>query len=228
MKHKKLWAAGLLLSLNAATASATLIDRGNGLLYDTVLNVTWLQDANYAKTSGYAATGVDLATGTMTWAAANTWAAQLNVGGLSDWRLATNTPVNGTSFNTNFSFNGTTDVGYNITSPKSELAYMYNVNLGLKDYVSATNVSQASTFGVFGNGTFNGVNQNSFGQANVDPVNNLQAYAYWSGAEYSPGSGNAWLFATYYGSQSFNVKGFQLYSDWSNLRKIQRGYNTQI
>ena len=213
MKHKKLWAAGLLLSLNAATASANLIDRGNGLLYDTVLNVTWLQDANYAKTSGYAATGVDLATGKMTWAAANTWAAQLNVGGLSDWRLATNTPVNGTSFNYNYSFNGTTDYGYNIISPKSELAYMYNVNLGLKDYVSATNVSQASTFGVFGNGTFNGVNQNSYGQANVGPVNNLQAHAYWSGAEYSPGSGNAWVFYTHYGYQVNGIyNSYQLYA----------------
>ena len=207
MKHKKLWVAGLLLSLNAVTASATLIDRGNGLLYDTVLSVTWLQDANYAKTSGYDADGQ------MNWSGATTWAANLVYGGFSDWRLATNTPVNGTSFNTNYSFNGTTDVGYNITSPKSELAYMYNVNLGLKDYVSATNVSQASTFGVFGNGTFNGVNQNSYGQANVGPVNNLQAHAYWSGAEYSPGSGNAWVFYTHYGYQVNGIyNSYQLYA----------------
>jgi len=27
---------------------AELYDRGNGLIYDDVLNVTWLQDANYA------------------------------------------------------------------------------------------------------------------------------------------------------------------------------------
>lgn len=131
------------------TAQATLIDNGNGLLYDNVLNVTWLQDANYAKTSGYSDTGK------MDWAAANTWAAQLSFDGLSGWRLATNTPVNGTSFNYNYSVNGTTDFGFNVISPKSELAYMYNVNLGLKDYFSATNVYQP-TFGVFGNGTQGG------------------------------------------------------------------------
>ena len=34
-------------------AGATLIDRGGGLIYDTVLNITWLQDANYAQTMGY-------------------------------------------------------------------------------------------------------------------------------------------------------------------------------
>jgi len=40
---------------------ASLVDNGNGLLYDTVLNITWLQDANYAKTSNYSTTGF------MTW-----------------------------------------------------------------------------------------------------------------------------------------------------------------
>jgi len=27
-----------------------LIDRGRGLVYDTKLNITWLQEANYTKT----------------------------------------------------------------------------------------------------------------------------------------------------------------------------------
>jgi hypothetical protein len=34
-------------------SEAALIDRGGGLIYDTDLNVTWLQDANYAFSSGY-------------------------------------------------------------------------------------------------------------------------------------------------------------------------------
>jgi hypothetical protein len=37
--------------------NAQLIDRGGGLIYDNVLDVTWLQDANYAKTSGYVTPG---------------------------------------------------------------------------------------------------------------------------------------------------------------------------
>jgi hypothetical protein len=34
-------------------SNAALIDRGGGLIYDTDLSITWLQDANFAKTSGY-------------------------------------------------------------------------------------------------------------------------------------------------------------------------------
>ena len=34
-------------------SNSSLIDRGGGLIYDTVLDVTWLQDANYAFTSEY-------------------------------------------------------------------------------------------------------------------------------------------------------------------------------
>jgi hypothetical protein len=210
MKHQKTLLALALIACATVTgtAQASLVGRGNGMLYDNVLNVTWLQDANYAKTSGYDADGQ------MYWNAATTWAANLVYGGFSDWRLATNTPVSGgASFNIGGNgYDGTTDYGFNITSPKSELAYMYNVNLGLKDYYSATNVYQP-TFGVFGNGTYNGVNQNSIGQADVGLVKNLQSYAYWSGAEYSPGSGNAWYFNTTSGNQSYNYgNGLEFYA----------------
>lgn len=40
-------------SLMFTTANAALFDRGNGLIYDSTLNITWLQDFDYAKTSGY-------------------------------------------------------------------------------------------------------------------------------------------------------------------------------
>ena len=63
-------------------ASATLINRGGGMIFDTDLNVTWLQDANYAKTSGYDSDGA------MTWSETMSWAANLAYGGYSDWRLA--------------------------------------------------------------------------------------------------------------------------------------------
>ena len=47
--------AALLVFTGAAQAA--LHDRGGGLIYDDVLNVTWLQDASYARTSGYDADG---------------------------------------------------------------------------------------------------------------------------------------------------------------------------
>ncbi len=61
--------AGLLTS---GLAQATLLDRGGGLIYDDVLNITWLQDSNYAQTSGFDADG------RMNWSDANTWAAGLS------------------------------------------------------------------------------------------------------------------------------------------------------
>ncbi len=39
------------------TAKAELINRGSGFVYDTDLDITWLQDANYARTSGYTTEG---------------------------------------------------------------------------------------------------------------------------------------------------------------------------
>ena len=68
----------LFLSFNA---TAALYDRGNGLIYDSVSDITWLQDANYAGTSGY---DID---GKMSWTDANTWASNLSFGGAENWRL---------------------------------------------------------------------------------------------------------------------------------------------
>jgi len=70
---------GLLLF--SSPAQATMIDRGNGLIYDTVLDITWLQDANYALTSGADADGF------FTYVDANLWAQNLVYQGFSDWRL---------------------------------------------------------------------------------------------------------------------------------------------
>ncbi len=142
---KNVTALLFIASAATGTAHAALLDRGNGLLYDDVLNLTWLQDANYAKTSGYDADGL------MSWGGATAWAANLSYGGYSDWRLASNTAVNGSTFDYNYNVNGTTDVGYNITSPNSELAYMYHVNLGLDSYYDTSGAPQP-TFGIFGNG----------------------------------------------------------------------------
>lgn len=176
MKIQNAVAVGIM-ALTFGNAQAALIDRGGGLLYDNVLNVTWLQDANYAKTSGYNTTGM------MTWNEATTWAADLsyhdsvrNVN-LTDWRLAASTPVNGTTWDFNVSNNGSTDRSFNITNGASELAYMYYVNLGLKGFVSASGNVQ-SDWGVYGNGTFGD-------QADVGLVRNLQSFNYWTGTTWA-------------------------------------------
>lgn len=51
MNKKTKFVAQLLCgyALAMGTANATLIDRGGGLIYDDVLNVTWMQNANYTN-----------------------------------------------------------------------------------------------------------------------------------------------------------------------------------
>lgn len=179
-------------------SQAALYDRGGGLLYDDVLNVTWLQDANYSKTTVYQGNIY----GHMTWNQAQTWAENLvyydsirNVN-YTDWRLPrmidTGTP------GCNSSNNGT-DCGQNVDTNSSELAHMFHVNLSLKSILSVTGTYQTD-FGVFGNG-------NIGGQFNVGLVQNLQSSAYWIGTEYSlvPES-FAWVFYTNYGSQYYLQK----------------------
>jgi len=70
-------------------ATAALYDRGGGLIYDDGLVITWLQDADYANTSGYVASLPlsDDRNGRMHWGEAMAWAESLEYGGYDDWRL---------------------------------------------------------------------------------------------------------------------------------------------
>ena len=118
--------AALLVFTGAAQAA--LHDRGGGLIYDDVLNVTWLQDASYARTSGYDADGA------MTPGEANYWADNLsyydsvrNVT-YDDWRLPA-MPRNYIA-GTTYAYDGSAETGFNITSTDSPLAFMFYVNLG--------------------------------------------------------------------------------------------------
>lgn len=106
-------ASAFFFSIAGIDAHAALYDRGNGMIYDSAQNITWLQDANYAKTSGYDADGQ------MSWAQATTWATTLNYDGHSGWRLPS-ANLTGRSW---FTYDGTSDIGYNITT--SEMGGLY-------------------------------------------------------------------------------------------------------
>jgi hypothetical protein len=68
----------------AFSAHGDLINRGNGLIYDSATNLTWLQDANFAQTAG---ADVD---GRMFLDEAMAWVDSLNYSGLGEWRLPRN------------------------------------------------------------------------------------------------------------------------------------------
>lgn len=189
---------GLLAS---GAAQATLYDRGGGLIYDDVLNITWLQDANYAKSSGYDYNGW------MTWDAARTWADTLSYFDSarnvtwSDWRLPTVNPI-GAAFEYRGSNNGTTDLGYGNTSPNSEMAYMWYFNLGNLGFCIPNNADPKSCAVQIG-----------WGLTHTGPFYNLQPFGYWSGTAYAPDpSSAAWSFYTGDGAQEWFNQDYGLFA----------------
>ena len=193
-------AAGALLSMPVAQAAAvpgqgtwetTLQGRdldGNALngfeaYYDTALNITWLADANLAKTSGYSARGF------FSWADASEWVAQLDVGGVTGWRLPTmvDTGVGGCGVIAN----GGSDCGYNADTSTSELAHMFYVTLGNKAQKSPTGATQSGS-----------------GLSNSGPFVNLRSgsFSYWVDAGVPSSSGYAWFFGTGSGIQNMTNK----------------------
>jgi hypothetical protein len=167
-------------------ANAVLIDRGTGMIYDTDQGITWLQDANYAQTSGYDSDG------RMNWDGAVQWADSLSFGAISDWRLpsAYNQDGSGPSGYVNGDLSDPND-GY---TAMSEMGYLWHVVLG--------NVSYYDNYQVGG-------------LTNVGPFNNLthdSIGAYWSGTEYAPAPESAWYYNTDVGSQNVNSKGLGLFS----------------
>lgn len=80
--------------------------------YDTVLNITWLRNANV--------------NGSMDWNTATAWASNLTFGSTGGWRLPTVDP----NVNYGWSMNGSTSMGYNVAPSSSEMAHLFASTLG--------------------------------------------------------------------------------------------------
>lgn len=199
---KKLFAVALAM-FAVATAQATLVGRdinGNAVagnaansvfLYDDVLNVTWLRDAN--------------ANGLMTWTQASAWAAGLTIGSYSGWRL----PTMIASPDATFSYSGGTDYGYNVRTKDgiasqyqagqtvfSEMAHLWYQTLGNKASCPPGNATCSGA----------GTPQPGWGLVNTGDFQNLQANIYWSGLTHAPDLSDAWAFYTYEGSQFYGLE----------------------
>lgn len=190
-------ALGLLFSLTAPNAQAALTSYytavGNiPVVYSSVSNVTWTQDANLFKTMydadnslisqiasvtpsyndpAHGLQSIDvgdfhISDGRMSWWGGLAFTNYLNIinyGGSSQWRL----PSAGA--NPQFGFNQT----------GSELGQLFYSELG----------------GTAGNSI-----------PNTPTFNNEQSYAYWLATEYAPAPLNAWSFNTVGGLQDVNGK----------------------
>ena len=194
--------AGIVaLSLLAVTANAALISRLSGqAYYDTVLDITWLADANLAGSNTFGVSGIgntpsDL--GYMDWNTAQSWIAAMNGAsylGINTWRLPNMIDINNDGCLNGNAYNGT-DCGYNVVSVgpnASEMASLYYQTLGNLAFFNTS-----------------GVPQIPLGIQNTAPFTNLGNVLYWYGLETTsesdgstlPAPDNAWYFGMPSGSQ---------------------------
>jgi len=169
------------------SASATLLDRGPDMVYDNVLNITWVRDASLCATLNNCVNRNDvLVKGGMTWSDAKTWAANLVFGGFHDWRLPYASVIAGA---------GPTLVVYKCTGAggadelacrDNEMGYMFYYDLG-------------GTLGQDKTG-----NQTAVGG---QMLKDIQPF-YWAGTEFQ--SGLAWHFLFDFGNQRLDGLNFPL------------------
>ena len=183
-----------LLTLSCTANSALVSVLGGKAFYDDVADLTWLADADYARTSGYDADGL------MTWVEATTWATSLSIDGVSGWRLPTTIDVgnDGTSYLNGLFYTGV-DAGYNMTD-HSELSNLWYNVLGNIPYYDTLGNSNQPGNGLTNTGQF---------------INLVSSARYWSSTEYAPlASTRAWGFRVGIGYQDFYTK-VQNYSSWA-------------
>jgi hypothetical protein len=172
--------------------------------YDTDLDTTWLADAHLAASNsfglpvaepdrnGRAPVGSILTDGRMYWPDALRWIDGMNAAtylGFSDWRLPANSPINGSAFNSAFTNNATSDLGYANSEgwvddagiPVSEMGHLFYVTLGNTGSCPPNDASP---------GTMCPAQRDP--QRNHGPFTGIQPTAYWSGSVFD--SGNAWNF----------------------------------
>jgi hypothetical protein len=184
---RSLFAIAVII-LFSENSCAALFDRGGGLIYDSNLDVTWLQDMNYASTEWVQSNGLKgTRDGLMMWDQAIQWASDLeyydSVRGktLKDWVLPTVTP------SVYQQANSGTDLGFNVITQNSQIASLW--------YQTLRNTALYDK-----NGNYQGVINRSDG-----PFINMNKAPYWLGTDYAPNRNYAWIFDTYSGNQFYGT-----------------------
>jgi len=192
-------AVALALAMGLGTggaAQATLSDLADGTVFDDVLKVMWLQNANLAASETF---GVAGAGSYMDWLTAKEWIAAMNAAnylGYRDWRLPDVSPVDEVAFDYTDVKDGSTDYGFNISadysaypsSTASEMAFMFYQNL--------RNIGRYEVDGTprTGDPGFDGL-------VNTGPFDNLLSAIYWAGVPCTSPQSGAFFFFFQNGSQ---------------------------
>lgn len=171
-----------MMAMGAATAAyATLQPRNLGgdaapeAYYDTLLNISWLTDAKGGASF-------------VTWETAVSYAANLNVYGVTGWRLPKHidTGKGGCNPYSAPPLPGGTDCGYRPDVNTGEMAHLYYVTLGNKSWPDPGWLT---------------VNKGPF--LNLDGrIGTGGAEYWWYGDKYKYGA-NAWTFKPAFGTQAY-------------------------
>jgi hypothetical protein len=139
---KKALFIGILLTVLgfSTLGNGALIDNGNGLIYDTDLNITWYDYMNFSRGS---------------WYSQRDWAANLSITDIygqshTGWRLPAT--IDGPYV---FGYNGTTTAGYNIIT--SEMGHLYYTELGNKGYFAPDGTGPQPGWQTVNTGPFTGL-----------------------------------------------------------------------
>lgn len=127
-------------------SQATLYDRGNGLIYDSTQNITWVQDFQLAKTIGYDPDG------DMSYNQAKYFADELIFNNYNDWRLVSANLVGDRSIYDDLHsmpqsgyYDGSYDRSYNNT--RNELGHLLKIDLGNKGIFTTAGTYDTSGIG---------------------------------------------------------------------------------
>ena len=113
-----------LLGRDILGQSLSASDGNAVFLYDAILNITWLKNANR--------------NGPMTWVVAQSWAGALQVGEFSNWRLA-RTLIPDHSCVAGNAYPAVYSQGYGIGCTGSEMGHLFNATLGNGPDTAITN-----------------------------------------------------------------------------------------
>mgnify|MGYP002713086005 CR=1 FL=1 len=186
LKLSSILGAGILACCVSSTSHASLIDGGNGLVYDTVLDITWLTDANLALSNTFGVTGMDV-DGYMTWDTGMDWISAMNTAnymGYSDWRMPTVTPVNGVNFQYIVSYDASTDKGFNNDTTANELSHLFYSTLGNTGQCSEASTPETGC-----------IYNTGFGLSNTGPFENMSSFRYWTNVTREDASWRAFDFS---------------------------------
>ncbi len=166
MKMQKLALTAVSLAA-AATSNAALVDRGNGMIYDDILDVTWASDVRAAWTLGYDPVANDFSLGAnngddfLSYDQSIAFVGAVNTTsfdggsttgylGVTSWRLPQLNYSGAELINSGFTSANAAGVqnrGRNITDTNQELSHLYNVSLGGLPSASAPADCQSSANG---------------------------------------------------------------------------------